>query len=309
MYTQLFFQDKGLFLQSLHPAAALSYLSVLLVLALIFTNPLYLLGLLLVIVLAIWAVDGLAGWETYLKISLGMMVLIMVINPLVVRAGETIIWFGPHVPVIGQLTISLEAICYSAAMSVRLLDIISLFSLYNLMVHPDKVLNMFSRFASKSTLVLALATRMFPAMIRQLENIRDVQMVRGIDFNAGTLKQRLTKYANMINILLLSSLEDSLEIAEAMQARAFGSSKRSCYRRDILRPRDVICLAASLLALFVAVYGQVKGYSTFSFYPQLGYLINGPMTLVVLAIVLGSLSVPVIMSWGWRHCLYFKVKI
>ncbi|KYH32914.1 energy-coupling factor transporter transmembrane component T [Neomoorella mulderi] len=309
MFDQFFYQDKGLFLQSLHPVAALSYAGVLMVLALLFTNPLYLLGLLLVIILAVAAVDGLAAWETYLKISLGMMLLVIIINPLVVHAGETIIWWGPRLPVFGRLTVSLEAICYGAAMSVRLLAIISIFCLYNLIVHPDKVLSLLARFASRSALVLSLATRMFPAMIRQMENIREVQVVRGVDFHAGTLKERLPKYAALMNILLLSSLEDSLEIAEAMQARAFGSGRRSCYRRDTWRPRDSLCLGGSLLALAVAVYGQAKGCSTFSFYPELDYLIKGPMTVIVLIIIILALSVPVVLSWGWQRCPYFKAKI
>lgn len=309
MFDQFFYQDKGLFLQSLHPAAILAYLGVLLVLALIFTNPLYLLGLLLVVILAVVAARGLVAWEIYLRITLGMVVLVIIINSLMARAGETIIWWGPRLPVIGPLNVSLEAICYGAAMGVRLLIIMSVFCLYNLIVHPDKVLSLLARFASRSALVLSLATRMFPAMIRQIENIQEVQKVRGVNFHAGTLRERLPKYAGLINILLLSSLEDSLEIAEAMQARAFGSGRRSCYRRDIWRPRDILCLGGSLLALATAVYGLVEGYSTFGFYPQMDYLVKGPMTVIILIIIILSLSVPVLLSWGWQRCPYFNAKI
>jgi len=306
---QLFFRDKGLFLQSLHPAASLTYLAVLLVLALIFTHPLYLLGLFTVIILAIRAVDGFKSWEAYFKTCVVMVLLIMVINPLVMRAGETIIWRGPYVPVFGRLTVSMEAICYGAAMGVRLLDIISLFCLYNLMIQPDKVLQILSRFAFKSALILSLATRMFPAMIRKLDDIREVHTLRGVDFETGGFKDKLQKYGMLIHILLLSSLEDSLEIAEAMQARAFGSGRRSCYRQDVLRPRDILSFGGSILALLLAVYSRVEGYSTFTFYPQLGYLVAGPMTLAFLAAVLGSLSIPLVLSWGWRQCPYLKSKI
>ncbi|MGI9861289.1 energy-coupling factor transporter transmembrane component T [Moorella naiadis] len=309
MFEQFFYQEKNSFLQSLHPAAALAYVGILLVLTLIFTNPLYLLGVFMVVVLTIGAAQGLATWEVYFRISLGMMGLVIIINALVVRAGETVIWWGPRLPIFGPLTVSLEAICYGAAMSVRLLTIVSVFCLYNLIIHPDKVLSLLARTASRSALVLSLATRMFPAMIRQLENIREVQVMRGVDFNAGTLKKRLSKYAGLINILLLSSLEDSLEIAEAMQARAFGSGRRTCYRRDNWRPRDSFCLGGSILALAVAVYGQVKGFSIFAFYPQLGYLITSPGTIVVLIIVLFALSIPAVLSWGWQRCLYFKARI
>jgi len=306
---KLFYEEKGLFLQNLHPLAAMVFLGTLLVLALAFTNPLYLAGILLVIALTVWGADGLAVWENYLKIGLAMMLLVMIINPLVVHAGKTIIWHGPDIPFLGRPTVSLEAIYYGIAMSVRLLDIISVFCLYNLIIHPDKALNLLSRLAQKSALVISLATRLFPAMARNIENIKDVQRMRGVDFNRGTLKTKLRKYFSLINILLLSSLEDALEIAESMQARAFGSGPRSCYSRDLWRPRDALSLAGSALALLAGVWGLTHGHGGYTFYPQLGYLIDGAGTVAVLVAVLLSLSIPVILNWGWRHCLFLKSKI
>lgn len=309
MLEKLFYQEKGLFLQSLHPLPALAYLGTLLVLALVFSHPLYLAGLLLVIGLTIWAAQGLETWESYLKIGLAMMALVMIINPLMIRAGKTIIWYGPNVPVFGRLTISLEAIYYGIAMSVRLLDIISIFCLYNLIVHPDKVLNLLSRFAGKSALVISIATRMFPTMARELENIRCVQQMRGVDFNKGSLKEKVKKRSSLINILVLSSLENSLEIAEAMQARAFGSGPRSCYSRSLWRPRDALCFSVSAGALGAGIWGLLHGFGAYAYYPQLDYLLGGTGTVAVLFIVLFNLSVPAILNWGWQHCPYLRSKI
>ena len=309
MLDKLFYQEKGLFLQSLHPLAAVTYLGTLLVLSLAFNNPLYLCGILLVVLLTIWTADGWEAWENYLKISLPMILLIILINPLMIRAGKTVLWYGPQVPILGRLTISLEAIYYGAAMSVRLLDIISLFCLYNLIVHPDKALNLFSRIAGKSTLVISLTTRLFPAMVRELENIRGVQQLRGIDFKQGTVKEKVKKYSSLISILLMSSLEDSQEIAESMQARAFGSGPRSRYSRNLLRPRDILCLSGSSLALGVSIWGVLHGFGSYTFYPQMDYLINGTGTVAVLVAVLLSLSVPAMLSWGWRYCPCIKSKI
>ncbi|RJQ25243.1 MAG: energy-coupling factor transporter transmembrane protein EcfT [Peptococcaceae bacterium] len=309
MFDRLFYREKGLFLQSMHSVAALAYIAVLFVLTLVFSHPFYLVGLLLVTALAIWAADGLEAWESYLKVSLGMIILIIIINPIIVHAGKTVLWHGPRIPVIGRLTITLEAICYGAAMSVRLLAVISVFCLYNLIVHPDKTLQVFSRFAHKSTLIISLATRMFPAMVRDLNSIRDVQRMRGVDFASGNLKEKIKKYSSLLNILLLSSLEGSLQTAEAMQARAFGSGPRSCYRRELFRPRDLLCLSGCGLALTSGLYGLFRGFGRYQYYPQLGYLIDGSMNMLVLAVVLMGLLVPVALSWGWKHCRYLKSKI
>lgn len=309
MPQQFFYQEKGLFLQSLHSAVALFYIVTLLVLALVFSHPVYLIGILAVTALAICAADGLAAWEGYLKFALVMALLVMAVNPLVSRAGQTVLWQGPHLPVLGRLTVTLEAICYGAAMGVRLLGIISIFCLFNLVVHPDRLLNLLSRFACKSALIVSLTTRLFPVMAASMNSIREVQQLRGVDFQAGTLKERADKYASLLNILLVSSLEDSLQIAEAMQARAFGSGHRSCYRREFFRPRDGLCLGGSVFSLLFAIYGMTYGYGTYSYYPQLGCLFDGGTAVTVLAAILGGLSLPVVLSWGWQRCQYLRSKI
>jgi len=306
---KLFYRDKRLFLQSLHPGVAVAYSGAFLALSLLFANPLFLAGLLLILVLALWAVAGLDSWEGYLRMSLGMALAIMVINPLVSHAGATVLWYGPTIPVMGRITVSLEAISYGAVMSVRLLLVISTFCLYNLTVHPDRALAFFSRFARNSTLVASIATRLLPVMARDQASIREAQAMRGLDLSVGGIRDRLTKYSYLINVLLVSSLEDSLAIAESMQARAFGSGPRTYYNRLPWRPRDTLCLSSSVLALGIAAWGTAHGIGTYQFYPHLGLLIGGSMSIVVLVSVSFALAMPAVFSWGWHHWLYLKSAI
>lgn len=309
MLQRFFYQEQGLFLQSLHPAAAFTYIAVLLVLALIFSHPFYLLGILLVTLLAIWAAGGLAAWEGYLKVALWLIILIVVINSLVNHNGNTILWQGPDLPLLGRMTITLEAVTFGASMGVRLLDMVSVFCLFNLIVHPDRFFSLFANFARKSALVVSLATRMIPVMAAAIENIRDAQQLRGVDFSKGTLPQRARKYASLFNILLISTLEDSLQVAEAMHARSFGSGPRTRYRRDIFRPRDGICLAGTIFSLGFSIYGAINGLGTYTYFPQLGSLLSGNASLLALAAVLGGLSLPFLLSWGWNHCHYLRSRI
>lgn len=309
MFDKLYFQDKGLFLQSFHPAAVLAYLCVLLLLSLLYDNPLYLLSLLFLLALLIRGVDGLEAWEGFLKAGVFLMLVVMVVNPLVIRAGATIIWHGPVVPFLGRLDISMEAMYFGAVSGLRLLVIMSVFCLYNLMVNPDDMLSLFSRAAGKSVLMVALATRMFPAMVRDLKRIKEVMQLRGVDFEEGSLWQRVKKYSGLYNVMLLSSLEDSMEVAESMQARAYGSGRRSVYSRNLLRPRDFLNMGASLLALSAAFWGLLNGCGRYVFYPVADALVSNSSTLAVLAVVFFYLSVPLIMSEGCKYCRFIKSKI
>ncbi len=309
MFDKLYYRDKGLFLQSFHPAAALVYLLALLVLSLLYDNPLYLLSLLALLAFLIKGVDGLAAWEGFLKLGVLMILVIMAVNPLVIRAGSTIIWHGPAVPLLGRLDISLEAIYFGAVSGLRLLVILSIFCFYNLMVNPDRALNLFSRAAGKSALMVALATRMFPVMVRDLKRIKEVMELRGVDFDQGSLWERVKKYSGLYQVMLFSSLEGSMEIAESMQARAYGSGRRSVYSRNLLRPRDYLSIGSSLLALAAAVWGLANGCGSFVFYPVMDVLIPDSATPAVLVIVFFYLSVPLILGGGCKYCRFIKSKI
>jgi len=308
MLQKFFYQEKGLFLQSLHPAVSVTFTAVLLVQTVIFTHPLYLAGILVVTFLAIWEAGGLAAWEGYMKVALWMAALVTAINPLVNHSGNTVLWEGPDLPLSGRPIFTVEAISYGAAMGVRLLDMVSVFCLFNLIVHPDCFFSLFSTFARKSALAVSLATRLLPVMFAAMQNIREAQQLRGVDFSKGTLRERAAKNASLINILLVSSLEDSLQLAEAMHARAFGSGPRSRYRRDVFRPRDGICLAGSIFSLGATIFGLARGVGSYTYFPELSSLFNSGASLPALAAVLGGLALPALLSWGCNHCHYLKWK-
>lgn len=306
---KLFYQEKGLFLQSLHPAVTLVYLLVFLLLTLLYENPLYLLALFFLLALLNLEAEGKEAWEEFLKGGLFLTALIMVINPLVIRAGNTVLWSGPTVPLWGKIQVSLEALYYGATSGLRFLVILSLFCLYNLMVSPDKLLSLLAGLASHSVLAVVLATRFFPVMVRNLQRIKEVQELRGVDFNRGSLWERVQKYSSLYEVLLLSSLEDAMGIAEAMQARAFGSGKRTLYRHYPWRPRDALCLAGSLGTFSLALWGWCRGYGRYNFYPEADVLIKDAATVGVLLFVCLGLSLPLFLSKGWKRWPSLRSRI
>ncbi len=309
MLEQLYYEDKGVLLQNLHSAAILGYLAVFITLPLLFSHPLYIGGIFLVSLLAIAAAEALEKWEAYLKAGIWMAIAIMLLNPIVSHGGKTVLWRSPYLPVVGHFTICLEALCYGAAMGTRLLAVLTTFCLASAVVHPDKILNIFSRFAYRSALVVSLATRMLPLAARELANAREMLQLRGVDFASGSLLERLKKHSWLFDILLMSSIEGAFQTAEAMQARAFGSGPRSCYRRELWRPRDLLCLAAACSALVLSCYAYAKGYSGYSYYPQLGALVPSRLFLYLLAGIIISLAFPLALSWGWKHWPCLKSKI
>ncbi len=309
MLETLCYEEKDALLQNSHPAAVMLFLAVLFFQALLFAHPLYLMGIFIIIILAVVVSGAYEKCEPYLAMSLWVAVLLVIVNTLFVHTGQTVIWRSPVLPVLGRLDISLEAICYGAVMGVRFLIVLLAFALYNAVVHPDKIMSVFSRFAFKSALVLSLSTRMLPAVARDLTNVMEVQQMRGVQFGTGNLRERLRKYSWLLEVILISSLEGSLQIAEAMQARAFGSGPRSRYQRFPVRPRDGIIGLASILSVTLAVYAKARGFADYVYYPQLGTLAGNFPALVWPGLIALALLPVVLMGWGWRHCLSWRSKI
>lgn len=303
----LAYREKDNLLHKLHPLTAVTYIAAIVILSLIFSHPVYLLGLFLAVGAAIAASGNLREWKPYLLVSLGMVAVIMLVNAVFVRAGSTVLLYGPRVPGLGKIKITLEAICFGAAMGIRLLVIISAFCLYTHAVHPDKVLKLFSRLGSKSVLAVTLSTRLFPLMARDALRIAEVQRCRGVKLDTGSRWQRLKNRLPIINVLLLSSLERSLQVAESMQARGYGSGKRTYYSRDLWRPRDFLILSAVAVSLAAGIMAALQGWSGYTFYPRLEEFRLDELKMAILVAL--TLTVPAVLGWGWKKWPLLKSKI
>jgi energy-coupling factor transport system permease protein len=181
MLELLCYEEKDALLQNTHPLVMLLFLTVLFLQALLFTHPLYLLGVFSASILTALVSDAYRKCEPYLRMGLWVAGLLIAINALFVRSGLTVIWRGPDLPLLGRLEIYLEAVCYGVALGVRLLIVLLVFALYNALAHPDKIMNLCSRLAFKSALVLSLSTRMLPMVARDLTNVVEAQQMRGCD--------------------------------------------------------------------------------------------------------------------------------
>jgi len=303
------YRDQKLFLQTLHPAALITYLSVVMFLALACTHPVLLLALYFILLIKIKLLNGFAEYKKYIMFFSIMMLLIILINPLFNKLGNTVLWNGPVIPVVGRVTFTLEALLYGIDMGVRLLVIITVFFLYNRAMNPDRAFSFFSRLAPGSVMLVTLTTRMISYLAVQLKNIKEVQQARGVKFDHRGLKGKIISYYPLIKVLLMSSLENAFNIAEAIQSRAYGSGHRSYYTREKIRPRDIIVLLASGAASLAGVMLMVKKWAKFEFYPGLGVLFAMPEQIIVMAFLIIFLALPLLLNWGWVHWPYLKWKI
>lgn len=292
------------FWSSLHPLVFLAYLALVVAVSVMSSHPLVL-GILLGAVLASLASAGsFQAWKGSVKIFLWMIVILMVVNTLVNQSGATVLLTGPW-----SIRVTLENLAFSVVMGVRLLVIYSVFILFNQAMDQDRLLSFFARIFPRSAIMAAMATRSIPVMGERLRRSYEIQRLRGVPMQAGGRLERIKNRLPLMKVLVMSSLEDSFNMGESIQARAYGSGPRTTYRQEAPQGKDFMMAAAMSMALMVFIYIFVQGWGSMQFFPFLeveGLASAQSIIFVLLALLL---CLPALLAWGWNRWNYFKWKI
>jgi len=113
------------------------------------------------------------------------------------------------------------------------------------------------------TLVFTFTTavRLVPTMAVDAQTVIDAQRSRGLELEKGNLIKRIRNYIPILIPLIVSAIRRSIELAEALESRAFGASeKRESLVTLQMRLSDYITAIAAIafLILFIYVYLYVR---------------------------------------------------
>ena len=295
------YQDKGTTIHKLNPFCKMAWLGSVIVLALILDNPLFLLFLFLSIMLIIKAARVWREWLPFMKFALYLCVAIIAINALVSAHGSHVLLEAPfQIPVMGAPVITVEAIFYGVAMSLRLLAIISAFAVLTFTLHPDDMMLAMIRLKLpyKSVLVTSISTRFIPTLLDDVQRITDVQRSRGLELDKGKLLQKIKGRASLVIALLSNSLDRSVQVAEAMESRAFGTGRnRTFYKSIRFSLIDIITLVLMFLPGALGIFMTVSGYGQYEYYPTIQRVSLTGLEWLLLAILVFTLLVMIPMSY------------
>ena len=173
-------------------------------------------ALAVLLLLVCFRAPGARRWP-YLVGALGSSAALFVVTPFVERLPGTVLWSGPAVPVLGTLDVTSPELSGALFNALRLAAVSLAFAAYALLLDHDRLVQA-AGFARRSVLAVVLATRLVPALERDAAGL--VEALRGRGIEPGGLRGR----ARLLSPLLAGSLERSLNLAEAMEARGFSRS-------------------------------------------------------------------------------------
>ncbi len=210
----------------------LTWLLAALVIGSLTSNPLYLVLIMLVatLVFVIWReetrlartyqlffIGGFALWIAYLVFS--------VITVGGARGGTVLVTLPElQLPVLlGGITIggkvTAEDLAWGGVRGLRIWTLIIIFGTFNALVNHYRLLRLAPRSLFHAGLAVTIATTFVPQVIRAISDITESQRLRG--HRLGGPKS----YVALVAPLLAGSLERSIELAEALDARGYGRTR------------------------------------------------------------------------------------
>ncbi|MGC8936253.1 MAG: energy-coupling factor transporter transmembrane component T family protein [Candidatus Methanomethylicaceae archaeon] len=148
-----------------------------------------------------------------------------------------------------------DAIIMSISMSFRFMALISIFSVFFLTTSPEDLTQSMVqlKIPYDYALTFNMAMRFVPTLSREAQIIMDAQRSRGLELEKGNIFQRVRNYIPVLIPLIISSFRRAELVADAMESRAFGATKKrtSLYVLKMGR-RDFLFISCSILA-FLAV--------------------------------------------------------
>jgi len=156
-----------------------------------------------------------------------------------------------------NFTITPKNVENAVALTLRFVVLIESFSVFFLTTSPDHLGLALEQTHIPYEFVFAFTTavRFVPVLAEEAQTIMDAQKARGLELEKGNFLKRIRNYIPILIPLIVSAIRRSLELAEAMESRAWGATKNRT-NLYVLRVHegDLVLIAVTLVIVLAAVY-------------------------------------------------------
>jgi len=152
---------------------------------------------------------------------------------------------------------SVSPLEYAFAMALRFLVLVESFSVFFLTTSPDHLSLALeqSRVPYEFTFAFTTAVRFVPVLAEEAQTIMDAQKARGLELERGNFMKRIRNYIPILIPLIVSAIRRSLELAEAMESRGWGASKKRTNLYVLkMKGGDFMLIIISIILLVTAIY-------------------------------------------------------
>jgi len=230
-------------IHSLDPRSKVAFLVVLSSLSILYSDPLTLTVLLIIQVPLVYMARVVKFWLNSLRGSAFLMMFIFIVN------------FLTSYFYMGGFTV--DGLIMSTSMTIRFITLIGAFSLFFLTTTPEDLSLALEKLKIPYDICFAFtaAMRFVPDIALEAQSIMDAQKSRGLELEKGKFVDRIRNMLPILVPLFIRSFQRSMELAEAMESRAYGAIRKrtSLYELKMSR-NDYALIAFSILFMLTVVF-------------------------------------------------------
>ncbi|HZV50260.1 MAG TPA: energy-coupling factor transporter transmembrane component T [Candidatus Dormibacteraeota bacterium] len=272
----------------MHARAVLAWSGACLVIVLATTNPVYRTLVLATAATTVVAGAGVARARRLL-IAAGIAALSAVaLNLVSAHVGADVLFALPDsIPALGG-PYTAEALVEGLAAGVTLAAALLAVAPISLLLEPFEVVEALPEVLAGTGSAIAAALNLIPGVAASFAAVAEAQRLR------GWRPRGPRSWTAVVVPVVLSAIEDSIQLAEAMEARAFGSGPRTHLRRAAPGPEDRLVMGVAAAAVAAFLGARATGWvADWDPYPFLSPPALAPLPVAACL----ALALP---SWVWR---------
>ena len=231
--------------------------------------------------------------------SLILFLVLAVINPLINHNGMTVLFY------LNDRPITMEAAVYGLVAAAMIVASLYWLRSFSKAMTSDKLLYLFGRLSPKISLILSMAIRYVELLRVRWRKIQETQKALGL-YDDGNLIDALRGRARVLSILITWTLENGIVTAESMDARGYGTGRRTSFRLFRFKAPDILLITFCAVLAAIVIVGlnavHINWYPTIEAAPAQPVTIAGTICFGVLTLL------PVIINTKeairWRYLRY-----
>ena len=270
----------------MNPRAVAAWSAASLFIVLSTTNPAYKGLVLVAAVTALATGAGIRRIRGVLVAVLVVSVLAALLNFVSAHVGSTVLFAVPdQVPALGG-PYTLEALAFGATGGITIAAAILSASPFSLILESHEVMDALPAALSRTGIAIAASLNLVPAVATSFVQVTEAQRLR------GWRPRGPQSWMEVVIPVVLTTVEGSIQLAESMEARGFGSGPRTAPSATGLSRSDWVLVAASGVALIVFAAARLAGWAADWFpYPTLSLPAVDPRPLAACVLLFAPVLV------------------
>ncbi len=184
----------------------------------------------------------------------------VLLNFVSAHLGRTVLFALPDaIPALGG-PYTLEGLAFGVSGALTIAAALLAAAPFSLLLEPHEVMDALPSALASTGTAIAASLNLVPSISRSLTDVSEAQRIR------GWRPRGPSSWAEVLVPVVLTSAEGSIQLAESMEARGFGSGPRTAYHRPRLGRGDWAVIAAAALATVAFLASRAAGWAA-DWYP------------------------------------------